>query len=224
MSTTETKSTEHFEKKHICKCKYGMKCKLYRKCIFLQQRKQELPDYILEHVKKFGHPRKNICPWHYTSRPDSKCRHFHLGDTDIIMQNLLCYYDMECNNPNCKYLHGWNCPYGINCKNPTCPLIHPIIKDPAGNIVDDRRRHIVEYKLFGNYPKSKGKKEDENKDDKKEEESMKKQKKDEKEDTEKEMKKKIKKSPKKEDEDEDEGNEEEIEKEKKKKLSVKKRN
>lgn len=152
---TENKATtEQATKKHI-RCRYGMKCKFLRKYMKLLRMKEhvEIPETITSHIHKFKHPRINICRYHYTSIPESKCKHIHLGDTDEIMKYKLCYHDIECNNPNCKWLHGWNCPYGIICKNPTCPLIHPIIKDPAGNIVDDRRRHIVNQELFGNYPK-----------------------------------------------------------------------
>ena len=152
ITINDTKTTpETIVKKR--RCRYGMKCKILRTCMRIQRSKdnKELPDYVLEHIKTYSHPPRNVCTRHFTSIPESKCYHMHLGDTEEIKKIKLCFYDLECNNPNCKFLHGWSCPYGIGCKNPICPLIHPIIRDPGNNIVDDKRRHIINNELFGNY-------------------------------------------------------------------------
>ena len=178
-SKSEAKTTT--QNTHIRKCKFGIQCRIYHKCLNIQrtkdykQHKIDLPTYVLEHVKKFSHPKKDICAYHYTSIPESNCKHKHLGDTEEIMKYKLCYFDMRCNNPHCKYLHGWNCPFGIGCKNPNCPLIHPIINDPNGHMIDDKRRHIVDNSLYGNGPKAikPEQKEDSKKEDSKKEETKK---------------------------------------------------
>ena len=138
-------------------CNYGMKCKIYKACRALLKKNQEPTEYMLTHMKKYGHIKIAICQYHEKSIEGSKCTHIHLGDTDKI-KGKLCRYDKNCRNPICKFYHGWMCPYGIHCRNTKCPLVHPYLYDVKGNAIEDGRRHSISDEFFGNKKEESNKK------------------------------------------------------------------
>lgn len=141
--------------KHTSMCKYGLKCRYYIICRELTHRKEQVPEYILNHMNKYGHIKIAICQYHNKSIENSKCKHVHIrSDDNTLDESLkgkLCYYDLKCTNPYCKYLHGWSCPYKKKCNNLNCHLIHKYNNDIK--VKNDKRMYSISDEYFGNKKK-----------------------------------------------------------------------
>ena len=163
---TQTKMANTQTERRIPMCRDALHCPIYAQCRRLNNANKPLPADVEAHMKRFKHIAVPICRFHEKSREKSGCKHIHMGDLDDVkdetgkvitrgIKGNLCYYDMKCNNPRCRYYHGWKCPYGIRCNNKDCPLIHPMLKDVEGKEIVDGRKHMLEPSFFGNYPKPK---------------------------------------------------------------------
>ena len=93
------------------------------KCDFSSKSKAHLTNHIQSnHVQRTKNSTCRFWQNGYCRYTEEDCRFSHT----IYMENKkkMCYYGLNCRNPNCTFYHPKPCDFQENCRNVNCTFFH----------------------------------------------------------------------------------------------------